>query len=329
MNLNFLSKSKSKLTKNQINHINEFNNMIRNGKLSLYDSRCLCGSLKNLKITDVDRYEIEVASGICKECGMSRTLSFLNPSSVEVFYSKYYRSMYVGSEVPPEEFFEDQYYRGKKLFRFLRETKYFKNEKLKILEIGSGAGGVLLAFKEQGHDVMGYDFDLKYLDLGKSKGINLIHHDSFIPDEYMGCFDLIILSHVLEHFNEPRKNLLEYKSFLKSDGAVLCEVPGWYSIHKNYFNPIDYFQNAHTYNYSKKNLDELFQEVGFGVALSNEDVVGLYVNNGYYLKSVETHWFEYYKSVIYIFVVQLAWVFKFNPYYYKLLISKKIRSIFS
>ena len=55
--------------------------------------------------------------------------------------------------------------------------------------------------------------------------------------------DCIILSHVLEHFLDPINDLEEIVRKINVNGYILIQAPSFYV---SGFNPILYFQNAHT-----------------------------------------------------------------------------------
>ena len=72
--------------------------------------------------------------------------------------------MIYGSETP-ENLFSRQIRRD--IFAFINPTAL----KIKsVLEVGTGAWGILMAFKENCISCLGLDFDKRYLDYGISKG---------------------------------------------------------------------------------------------------------------------------------------------------------------
>jgi SAM-dependent methyltransferase len=71
-------------------------------------------------------------------------------------------------------------------------------------------------------------------------------------------FDLISMSHVLEHMTDPVAYLSELRrSCLTSDGWLFLEVPNLYS----HFS----FEVAHLYSFSSHSLEQVIQKAGFRV----------------------------------------------------------------
>lgn len=264
------------LTSEQERAIQEFNSLLYAGHLRFISNNCLCGNtiFNSLLITKKDRYGVECPQYLCKKCGTIFSSMILDSDSMSIFYTTLYRRMYVGHARPPESFFSDQTQRGLRLYNY---CKSFLNKEMNVLEIGCGAGGVLKVFHDQGLKSYGCDFDENYLEYGKSKGLNL-QKGSFKQLESKS-YDLIILSHVLEHIAIPADFIREIKSILKPNGYLLIEVPGLLAIHRSYTNFHKYFQMAHTFSFHKDALISTAESVGFKTIQCNEDVVGLFQNS--------------------------------------------------
>ncbi|MDR1021813.1 MAG: class I SAM-dependent methyltransferase, partial [Prevotellaceae bacterium] len=137
-----------------------------------------------------------------------------------------------------------------------------------IVEIGCGAGGILVPFKEIGKTVSGCDFDKDYLEYGKQKGLNLIYGSS---DQIQNnSADLVILSHVMEHLLHPIDEMKAIIGKIKPEKYILVEVPGIFRIANAYFNPILYFLNAHYYYYYYYYLRVFFTQLGLKVLYGDE-----------------------------------------------------------
>ena len=73
-----------------------------------------------------------------------------------------------------------------------------------------------------------------------------------------GDFDLIILSHVLEHVNDPKRMLQQAAAFLNEGGLLLVDVP-----HQDYLFKEDV--SPHVLFYDPSNLRKLVKESGLKV----------------------------------------------------------------
>lgn len=224
-------------------------NKINNSKDFVGTSCVICKSNKFEIINEIDRYGFFYPTGICVICGMIQQSSYYTNNFLEKFYSKYYNLFYAHFK-NPEERFNSQYIGAKKSYQFVK--KYIDHKKTKILEIGCGAGGILKYYQDKGYYVQGLDYDNRQLNYGISKGLNLINNNNYY--NVTEKFDLIILSHVLEHMSEPEKEIDKIKKYLSVNGIIYIEVPSIHSIKNlNYnYNIKNFFHIAHFLHFSKK-----------------------------------------------------------------------------
>lgn len=104
--------------------------------------------------------------------------------------------------------------------------EYKQGKHLKILDVGSNIGIFVEAAKEQNWEVIGIDIDRKAIEIGKKKyGVDLrntlLENAGFQKNE----FDVVTLSHTLEHVYKPLELLKEIKRVLKDNGIIIIEVP--------------------------------------------------------------------------------------------------------
>lgn len=108
----------------------------------------------------------------------------------------------------------------------------------KVLEIGSGEGGVLAAFAEKGADCLGVELSDGRTQRGKEYSkefitkykLELITGDIFdkaILQRLQNSFDIIILKDVIEHLPNQSAFLKELKKLLKKNGVVFFGFPPW------------------------------------------------------------------------------------------------------
>lgn len=234
----------------------------------------ICENDTQIKIAEIDRYLLPVVTVICKCCGFMFTNPVMREKDYEDFYINYYRELYTNSSQATESFFNQQYKTGKKIYKYLSRFTNLKGKS--IVEIGTGAGGILKAFKDQGNTVNGCDYGDEYLNFGKVQGLDLIQGDiSRIPDN---SADIVIYCHVLEHIFNLEKEFENIKRILKPGGMVYVEVPGIHFIHYTYRgNFLKFLQNAHLYHFSKKTLSNLMQKNGFKSVAVNEKINGLFI----------------------------------------------------
>jgi hypothetical protein len=87
--------------------------------------------------------------------------------------------------------------------------------------------------------------------------------------------DLVIMSHVLEHFADPVGDLGLVRSFVQPDTVVYVEVPGLLTIHtKPQYDYLleRYLTLAHTYHFTLETLAETMGRSGFELIRGDEEV---------------------------------------------------------
>jgi len=262
----------------QIEAIREFQNMLAEGHYGQEDSPCLCGSTRDLRLASRDRYGLPCVTLVCRSCGLLRTSPRLDQASSDRFYEEHYRPIYVGDTIASDDFFDEQVRKGVRIYNYLKMTSLWGGavKDKRVYDIGCGAGGVLYPFHEAGCEVYGCDLGSNYLKYGRKKGLRLLHGGSPVLKKY-GRADLIILSHVFEHINDPFKFLEELKSILKDDGCVYIEVPGVYSVPDMYAcDFLSYLQGAHLYHYNLQTLRSVMQKAGFSLVGGDQGVRALF-----------------------------------------------------
>ena len=255
----------------------EFLQLVNEGLLKMVITNCpVCGSDESDFFCGADRIGLPVETVFCRHCPTLYSRSRLDAASLESFYSSFYRPMYGGSTEPSEAFFNDQVSNGYKIMERLQKfgRANWSCSGATVLEIGCGAGGVLLPFKLAGASVLGIDFDEKYMDKGRSLGLTLKKSSVFgIPVD--AKFDLIILKDVLEHLSDIDELVEFVKNQLSDCGQVFVQVPTFEALeflgYRSDF--LRYFQNAHLVHFSQASLLHVFSKHNLFPVFS--DVTGL------------------------------------------------------
>jgi len=242
-----------------------------------------------------DRYGLEVNTVICKKCGLIQTNPRMNQAAFNEFYDNEYRKLYVGEDKPTEQFFLNQLEHGNEILKFVESKEKIKFENKFVVEIGTGAGGILQAFKNKKNKVFGLDLGTAYINFGISKGLNLKVGTLKELENLDEKPDLIIYSHVLEHLLEPLEELKELKKYFKDKTILYIEVPGvknlLYSYNQDF---LQFLQNAHIYHFTLDSLNNLTSKAGYRLKYGNEKIVSIYeigeINDNFksdYLKASE------------------------------------------
>ena len=139
----------------------------------------------------------------------------------------------------------------------------FLDKKKNILDIGSGTGISCILLEKKGYNVTGVDPDPKNAQLinsklKKGKCINSYFEDLKIENKV----DVIWLTHVIEHLEQPDILLEKCKEWIVPDGIICIAVPDCGNpnmLNHSLNNPY------HVYHFSKNSLKRLFEKSGYDV----------------------------------------------------------------
>ena len=216
----------------------------------------------------------------CVQCGLSQT----DPQPDAAFLSKLYSESY--SYEIHELVQSEKRRRARGLLKVL-DVFNFNNKD--VLEIGCGAGVLLGEMKVRGANVRGCEIDKISSEVANAAlGEQLVTNVD--ATEYLKnndqFFDLIVISHVLEHLRNPAEVLKMLKNSMKADGALLVVVPNLDgapgTILRKYWG---YWQvPVHLTHFNTDTLSYLFENCGFRievVATRNADFMslGLFLSN--------------------------------------------------
>jgi len=157
--------------------------------------------------------------------------------------------------------------------------KNFDRKKIKILEIGSGEGIYSKYFIKKGHYVTATDFNKKSLAQLKNLGIKT-KLGNFSEIKFTEKFDLIIMSHVIEHFYNPIKVVRKLKRLLIKKGTIYIKTPSANFLFLNLIKDNTYVFDAprHINIFSKQSLRILFEKEDFEVKIKDEFTLNEFIN---------------------------------------------------
>ena len=269
---------------------------IDNKKYDEIKSCILCNSSSNVIAVDniVDNVgEVNNYSGTILEC-VNCKHAYLSPrpnvSYIHEAYAGYYTQKKSEIALSKDKFFKfksfyDLFYHGryslkgvlisilsillpfirfflKRAARFL--PKYDKNMKPKLLDVGCGSGDFLLRASYCGYDVFGIDFDPTTIEIAKSRGLNAsVINITDIEDDDL--YDVIVLSHVIEHVEDPVLLVESIYKKLKPGGYFYVATPNFDSagrhVFKSFWRGVDAPRHMHYFNI--ENLRGLLSKTGF------------------------------------------------------------------
>jgi ubiquinone/menaquinone biosynthesis C-methylase UbiE len=148
--------------------------------------------------------------------------------------------------------------------------KNFEGHK-KVLDVGCGSGTFLLA-APAGHELVGTEIIDTEIEKSKEKGLNVIkaNLNKKLPFED-ASFDGIIMSHVIEHLENPYKTLKELKRILKDGGKLVIVTPNFATDYKNFYNDF-----THKNPFTKRGLFKILFDAEFKDIKIKNDVYNSY-----------------------------------------------------
>jgi len=136
----------------------------------------------------------------------------------------------------------------------------------RLLDVGSGNGEFLYKMKKLGWNAEGVETDLKAAEFTKKQYDLVVYHGTLsqvaLPADY---YDVVTLSHVIEHVFDPEEVLMECKRILKPGGRIILITPNTQSLSHRIFkrNWRGFEVPRHIAIFSVDNMRLLVKKVGF------------------------------------------------------------------
>jgi len=95
----------------------------------------------------------------------------------------------------------------------------------RFLDVGCGMGAYLLAARALGFEALGFEPSANHARVAVEHLKLDVVQDYFSADKVSGKFDLVMLSHVIEHIYAPREFIHELLGVLKPGGVLIVVTP--------------------------------------------------------------------------------------------------------
>lgn len=139
---------------------------------------------------------------------------------------------------------------------FIKSFKKSKNAN-KLLEIGCGHTYFLDAAQNDGFSVEGTELSKSMIKEIKHK----LHYGNPSEIDVLGKYDVIAGFHVLEHLNNPIKELDVLVEHLDDDGIIVLEFPNLF-FETNELNPKDFYEGLHTQYFNMTSFNIFIKRCG-------------------------------------------------------------------
>jgi 2-polyprenyl-3-methyl-5-hydroxy-6-metoxy-1,4-benzoquinol methylase len=188
----------------------------------------------------------------CCSCGLVFSQKIPSEQELTTFYDGYGRNDYLSPLTIK------RYHELLDKFEKFRKTN-------KILDVGCGIGYFLEVAKKRGWDVYGTEYTDEAIRICEEKNIKMkqgkLNPSDFEPES----FDIVTSFEVLEHINNPRDEINNFKSVLRKGGLVYFTTPNFNSLLrfklKEKYDVITYPE--HLSYYTPKTVRKAFISQGF------------------------------------------------------------------
>jgi 2-polyprenyl-3-methyl-5-hydroxy-6-metoxy-1,4-benzoquinol methylase len=135
----------------------------------------------------------------------------------------------------------------------------------RVLDVGCGNGSVLKTAQDLGWIAEGVDFDPQAVEAARRKGLSV--RVGRLADQHYseGSFDLVLMSHVIEHLHDPLATLSEINRVLNAGGTLVVTTPNADGLGHRHFasNWVHLDPPRHLSLFNGTNLCTLIRRGGF------------------------------------------------------------------
>jgi len=189
------------------------------------NSSCLCENPEDSTVVlrkTVGGRETRIVR--CRHCGLHRT----DPRpEIELLKANSYQSV---------SGFEQQLKETDKFRRFAgrilsRAASYISPKIGTLLDVGCGAGSLLLEARDAGWTCMGLELNALAGEHARSLGLSVLTGSLEERAADLETFDVITLSQVLEHLDSPTHAIASLTKLLKPGGVLIIESPNLFGLY--------------------------------------------------------------------------------------------------
>lgn len=130
---------------------------------------------------------------------------------------------------------------SRRLVKFVRLTSQNIDE-LRVADIGCGFGRNLRTLKEAGFHPLGVEINQAIVTTNRGRGLECVTREEFFQNKQV--FDILIMSHVIEHFSPPdlKEFIDSYLDHLKIGGHLIIATP---LMSKYFYDDFDHIKPYH------------------------------------------------------------------------------------
>jgi 2-polyprenyl-3-methyl-5-hydroxy-6-metoxy-1,4-benzoquinol methylase len=189
-------------------------------KEEFFNSCLICGATDLRDLTSNRNFGINIIQ--CNACYFVQS-EFVSDRALESYYRNFYRGQLDEQGIAA--------HREKGLAQAKGQMAYLLEQQpgLKIsaaLDYGTAEGSLGHELRAISEEVWVTEMDPQFVALLKADPLlTLVEHEELASGAFAGFFDLVCISHVLEHLTDPYAAMDVFTSVLKPGGLLLVDIP--------------------------------------------------------------------------------------------------------
>lgn len=217
----------------------------------------LCAGTEFEQIGNLDRHEQKLETVICKTCGLVAHANIPTDAELARYYATEYRQSYHGEMTPSDRRVMRAWKNGERIFNQIQPCIEPDAE---VFEVGAGIGCTVKVFELNGHQAHGIEPGEGFQDYSQKTLLSNVVRGDLFEQPRDHSRELILLVHVIEHFNSPRRALEYIRGMLADSGQFYVECP---NIAAPFARRSKMFHYAHIHNFTPSSLQMLAESCGF------------------------------------------------------------------
>ena len=226
----------------------------------------LCGENHTNEISNRVQFEMPYKVVMCKNCG----LMYINPVPCKEELNNFYIHKYESYYGIPAQYGDSNFkVRGYEIYDFLKGNVKTAE---KILEIGAGGGGNILGLSEKYNSEEIAVFEPGRASNKSLDALGIQKIGEFYDEEIIDLkrFDFVVLSHVLEHFYEPKEVLSKIWNETAESVNLYIAIPSLSAINKKtygYSSKMEeyWLRIVHLTYFHEKNIEDMLRVSGWRI----------------------------------------------------------------
>ena len=199
----------------------------------------------------------------CKSCHHVQIWPTPNAQEDREFYNENKQPKNLGIKIELEKLRNRQLYDTRRRVKWL--TKLIPPGS-SVLEVGSSYGFLLEELHKRGYKAEGIEISKERYEISKQvTGAPVLNVDLMRESRLPKHYETVIMTHVLEHINDPVSFCSLLRRYLKKGGSVIAEVPNLDDLmltSNSHYNSF-WWQRAHISYFNKETLRCVFRKAGY------------------------------------------------------------------